>query len=235
MDPHQSSPPIAHIRAPVLALFDQWASTDRAQQMAVGHQPLMAALLTEIAADPQASTALLDLGCGTGALLAQAAQAGFARTCGIDASTQMIEVARQTAPQAELRVGSFANLPWPSSSFDQVTTIEALYYCEAPLAALREAARVLKFGGRFDLIIDYYQDSSGTASWPAGLGFEITSLSAAQWTQLAAEAGLTNLRARRIVQPAIAHQSWQPSVWFPTAASYAAYLRDGALWITGEG
>lgn len=216
-------------------LFDQWASTDRAQQMALGHQPLIDALLADLAPtiNPQAS--LLDLGCGTGAFLAQAAAAGFKRTCGIDAAAKMIATAQGNAPAAELQVGSFTDLPWPPSSFSHVITTEALYYCAQPLMALQEVARVLRPRGRFDLIIDYYQDSSGTASWSEGLGFEITSLSTDQWTALAADAGLESLQTRRILRPHAKRDlnRWEPTVWFPTVESYRDYLRDGALWITG--
>jgi ubiquinone/menaquinone biosynthesis C-methylase UbiE len=219
----------------VSELFDQWASTDRAQQMAAGHQPLMEALLAELTQEAKAPKALLDMGCGTGAFLAQALDLGFSQICGIDVSPKMIGIARQVAPEAELQVGNFSHLPWPASSFDHVTTMEAIYYCLDPLAVVQEVARVLKAGGRFDLVIDYYQDSSGTSSWPEGLGFEITCLSSAQWTALLADAGLENLSTRRIIRPEqdAAQANWQPSVWFPTQESYRAYLKDGALWITG--
>lgn len=227
---HTSALPTAQVST----LFDQWASTDRAHQMAAGHQPLMTALLAELAEMARGST-LLDLGCGTGAFLAQAAASGFDQTCGIDVSSKMVETAQNNAPEAELRVGDFAHLPWPTASFDNVTTMEAIYYCPKPLRALQEVARVLKAGGRFDLVIDYYQDSSGTSSWSEGLGFEIIRLSAAQWVDLLAEAGLEQIRNRRILRPKQEAESttWKPSVWFPTEVSYRAYLEDGALWLTG--
>ncbi|MGB7412960.1 MAG: methyltransferase domain-containing protein, partial [Thermosynechococcaceae cyanobacterium] len=235
MDRSQS--PVSSAPAHISDLFDQWASTDRAQKMATGHQPLIEALLADLAPTINPQACLLDLGCGTGAFLAQAAKAGFRRTCGIDAAAKMIATAQDNAPDAELQIGSFTDLPWPSSSFSHVITIEALYYCAQPLTALQEVARVLSSGGRFDLIIDYYQDSSGTASWPEGLGFEITCLSAEQWTALATDAGLEALQTRRILRPQAEPDPnhWEPTVWFPTLESYRTYLKDGALWITGYG
>ncbi len=231
----EASQEISSLPSPqVSQLFDQWASTDRAQKMALGHQPLMEALLAEIA-EPSSGAVLLDMGCGTGAFLAQAKASGFEHTCGIDAAPKMIEVAQHNAPGADVKVGNFTDLPWPTSSFDNVTTMEALYYCLEPLAALQEVRRVLKPGGRFDLIIDYYQDSTGTASWPEGLGFEITDLSAIQWVELLAEADFERISNKRILRPENkgVPDNWKPSVWFPTQNSYLAYLKDGALWLTG--
>ena len=55
---------------------------------------------------------LVDLGCGSGIWLHEAAQAGYT-TVGIDASPALIELARTVAPEATLHVGSLydADLP----------------------------------------------------------------------------------------------------------------------------
>lgn len=224
----------------VRTLFDQWASSDRATQMALGHQPLMDAVLKAIAPSsspswaPSSSRALLDLGCGTGAFLSQAQAVGFAPTAGIDVSTKMLAAARENAPDAELYQGQFSDLPWPATTFDQVTTFEAIYYCLEPERALSEVARVLKPGGRFDLVIDYYAESSGTHSWSQGLGFEITLLSSEAWISLLGDAGLGAVSEQRILRPeSMPPDDWSPSVWFPTQKDYEDYLREGALWITG--
>jgi ubiquinone/menaquinone biosynthesis C-methylase UbiE len=220
--------PSAHLQQ-IATLFDQWASSDRAAQMATGHQPLMTALLGEII--PQG--ALLDLGCGTGAFLAQAQLAGFDPTYGIDASAEMLATAQHNAPSAKLHLGSFENLPWSMATFDQVTSIEALYYCPDPGLALQEVARVLKPGGRFDLIIDFYAESTGTETWPQGVGFELTRLATGEWGAIAQQAGLTVVRQQRILpsQPEALQAHWQPSVWFPTLAAYRNYLENGAFWL----
>lgn len=215
-------------------LFDQWARSDRATQMAKGHQHLMDTLLAELSSTCAGS--LLDLGCGTGKFLALADAAGFSKTCGIDASTQMIAITQNQAPNAEVKVGQFEKLPWPGQSFDHVTSIEALYYCPDPQQALQEIVRVLKTCGRFDLIIDYYADSEGTSTWDEGLGFEITRLSIAEWVSLAESAGLQNCQTRRIIHPKaqdLASQ-WTQSVWYPTRDSYENYLQNGAFWLTAD-
>ncbi|HHP7232832.1 MAG TPA: class I SAM-dependent methyltransferase [Xenococcaceae cyanobacterium] len=220
----------------VSQLFDRWASTDRATKMAEGHQPLIETLLAELISESDNLGSILDLGCGTGAFLAQAAAAGFSPTYGIDAAPKMIATAQKNAPAAELKLGDFTQLPWADSSFDRVITIEAIYYCVEPLVVLQEVVRTLRPGGRFDLIIDYYAESSGTRSWSQGLGLEITRLTTMQWQSLAATAGLEKLKARRIVlsEAATLAQNWQPSVWYPTQADYQNYLNDGAFWLTGD-
>ena len=203
--------------------------------MADGHAHLMEALLDEIGSGCTGQ-ALLDLGCGTGKFLTLAKHAGFGPRAGIDASPNMVETTRQHNPDAEIKVGSFEALPWPDQHFDQVTSIEALYYCPEPGLALSEGHRVLKPGGRFDMIIDYYAESEGTASWAEGLGFDITRLAVADWIALTQTAGFAPCQSRRIIHPEAKtkSQSWTASVWYPTKDSYDNYLDNGALWLTAR-
>ena len=223
------------MQSSVSKLFDQWASTDRANNMAQGHQPLIEALLEDLTSNSDNLNSILDLGCGTGAFLAQAAASGFAKTCGVDTSPKMIAIAQKNAPTATIKLGDFTQIPWASSSFDNIVTIEAIYYCSEPIQVLQEVVRTLKPGGRFDLIIDYYEESSGTLSWSEGLGLNITRLSIKQWLSLAKTAGLERLKERRIITSdrETLEENWQPSVWYPTKEDYRNYLQDGALWITG--
>ena len=217
----------------VAALFDQWASSDRASNMADGHAHLMQALLADICPGSP-SESLLDLGCGTGKFLALAKGCGVDHRAGIDVSPQMIATSKTSDPTADIRIGQFEALPWPNQHFNQVTTIEALYYCPKPELALKEVKRVLQPSGRFDMIIDYYIESEGTASWAEGLGFEISRLAIAEWISLIESVGLKHCQTRQILDPDASKKvdCWQPSVWHPTRPSYENYLENGALWIT---
>jgi SAM-dependent methyltransferase len=88
---------------------------------------------------------LLDVACGAGYALGIAERRG-ARTAGIDASAELIELARRRTSQTELIVGSMFALPWPDASFDVVTSFNGIWGgCDS---ALREAHRVLRTGGR---------------------------------------------------------------------------------------
>ena len=93
-------------------------------------------------------TSILDIACGSG-LAIRYADAMGATTAGIDAAEPLIEIARDRAPDADLRVGNMFELPWDDESFDAVTSINGVWGgCEGALA---EAHRVLKPGGRIGI------------------------------------------------------------------------------------
>ncbi len=100
---------------------------------------------------------LLDIGTGTGRLLellAPRISAGL----GVDASRAMLALARARLARAGLahcavRLADMYRLPLPDASFDVVVLQMVLHHAETPLAALAEAARVLRPGGRL-LAID---------------------------------------------------------------------------------
>lgn len=95
---------------------------------------------------------LLDLGCGPGASAWFMAREGFA-VSGIDGSATAIEQARArlAAEQltADLRVGDYAELPWPDGHFDGVVENGTLYCnpAEGRRRAMASVLRVLKPGG----------------------------------------------------------------------------------------
>lgn len=101
---------------------------------------------------------LLDLGTGTGRMLELLAPL-CDRAVGIDASPQMLAVARASLDRAgianaQVRLGDIYNLPLPRDAFDLVTIHQVLHYLDDPERALGEAARVLRPGGRM-LIVDF--------------------------------------------------------------------------------
>jgi SAM-dependent methyltransferase len=92
-------------------------------------------------------TSLLDLGCGSGELCALAAAHG-ARVSGIDVAETLVAIAARRVPGADLRAGTVERLPWPDDSFDVVTAINVLQFSADFRAALTEARRVTRPGGR---------------------------------------------------------------------------------------
>jgi SAM-dependent methyltransferase len=86
-------------------------------------------------------TELLDVGCGSGRFCALAGARG-ARVSGLDATPEMLAIARERNPRADLRLGDLQFLPWDDDSFDVVTGFNAFFYAADIVAAFREAARV---------------------------------------------------------------------------------------------
>jgi SAM-dependent methyltransferase len=107
--------------------------------------PLHAAALD--AARVTTGTRLLDAGCGAG-LLALLASLRGAQVSALDASPELLAIARKRVPAAELREGDLEALPFADASFDAVTAVNTVFYAADMAAALRELVRVVRPGGR---------------------------------------------------------------------------------------
>jgi SAM-dependent methyltransferase len=99
------------------------------------------------ALDLQPGDRLLDVGCGGGLLLRDAADAGAAVT-GLDHSEEMVRLARERAPGAEVTLGEAERLPFEDASFTAVSMSVVFFFFADPVAILRECARALAPGGR---------------------------------------------------------------------------------------
>jgi ArsR family transcriptional regulator len=102
-----------------------------------------------------ASWTIADLGCGTGSLVASLAPYAQ-RVIGVDASEDMLAAARARlsgVANVELRHGSLESLPIETASVDAATMMLVLHHLPAPAAAIAEAARILRPGGRL-LVVD---------------------------------------------------------------------------------
>jgi ubiquinone/menaquinone biosynthesis C-methylase UbiE/DNA-binding transcriptional ArsR family regulator len=91
-----------------------------------------------------------DLGCGTGQV-ASALAPFVGRVIAVDRSGEMLQAARRRLrdlPTAEVRRGELEALPIADGELDAATLILVLHHLPDPGAALGEASRVLKKGGR---------------------------------------------------------------------------------------
>jgi arsenite methyltransferase len=107
---------------------------------------------------------VLDVGCGPGFLLAEmAAEVGTAgRLIGIDVSADMLALARNRCGQiatVELRQANALSLPFAAHAFDVVVSTQVYEYVADIVGALREAARVLRPGGRLLIVATDWQSS----------------------------------------------------------------------------
>ncbi|MCC7043819.1 MAG: ArsR family transcriptional regulator, partial [Acidobacteria bacterium] len=96
-----------------------------------------------------------DLGCGTGPLL-PLLSSSVRQVIGVDGSDEMLAAARSRTshlPNVDLRRGSLEALPIDDGTLDAAVMMLVLHHLPSPAAALSEACRVLKPGGRL-LIVD---------------------------------------------------------------------------------
>jgi SAM-dependent methyltransferase len=89
---------------------------------------------------------VLDIGCGTGRFLAQLAP--VAKAWGVDASPEMLEVARTRAGVAGLKLGTAEQLPFKDGWFERATMWLVAHLVDRP-RAFAEGRRVLAPDGRF--------------------------------------------------------------------------------------
>jgi len=104
-----------------------------------------------------ADSAILDIGCGTGAALRHAVALGARGTLvGVDAVPRMVEIAEERSDGSPLRflLGAAEALPVGDSSFDVVLAFDSYDHWEDPSRGLAEVRRVLRPGGRFIVVKD---------------------------------------------------------------------------------
>jgi ArsR family transcriptional regulator len=101
---------------------------------------------------------MLDIGTGTGRMLELFAPY-YRSAVGIDASREMLGVARSNLEAAELsnvevRLGDIYNMPVERNAYDLIVIHQVLHYLDDPAAAMREAIRSLSPSGRL-VVVDF--------------------------------------------------------------------------------
>ena len=101
---------------------------------------------------------VVDLGTGTGVLLERLC-ARAKQVIGIDAASEMLEVAREKTTRSgignvDLRLGTFEHLPLLDGEADVMVANMVLHHVANPPDAIREVHRGLRRGGRF-LLADF--------------------------------------------------------------------------------
>jgi ubiquinone/menaquinone biosynthesis C-methylase UbiE len=172
---------------------------------------------------------ILEVGCGTGGLLAAAARRGLAIE-GTDIALRWLVVAARRLEDRGLRVPMVAasadRLPYPDWSFDAVVADSVLEHLDDPAGAVREWARVLRPGGtllawspnRYALTVDPHVRLWGLGwlprawmptyvRWRRGGAWPPPCLSPGEARRMASEAGF---EAIEVEAPAIS-ESWARS------------------------
>jgi ArsR family transcriptional regulator len=174
---------------------EDWAQLRDAQ---VNAAQINRTILAELSSAPIGD--LLDIGTGTGRVLKLLGKEAETAV-GVDISTQMLLVARTNLHAAGLkevmvRQGDMYALPFADASFDTVTLDQVLYQAEHPAAAVAEAARLLRPGGRL-LVVDYARgvEAKRASIDPRVAGVGVSEDALAQWFE---QAGLAAGPVRRL-------------------------------------
>jgi ArsR family transcriptional regulator len=140
------------------------AEWERIRALHAPDKDVEAAILRQMppTTDGQPLDSLLDAGTGTGRML-ELLGPRTRRAVGLDVSPEMLAIARDrlmraNLTQCQVRLGDTYRLPFPDggalTGFDAVLFHQVLHYLDDPGAAVAEAARVMRAGGKL-LIADF--------------------------------------------------------------------------------
>ena len=154
-------------------------------------------------ADLHEGEIVLDLGSGAGAdVLISARRVGpTGKAIGLDMTDEMLDLARANAAGAgvanvEFLKGYIEAMPLPDASVDVVISNCVINLSADKAAVLREAARVLRPGGRFavsDVIADDDMDEATRADMAQWTGCIAGALTRSEFEQALADAGLVDV------------------------------------------
>jgi ArsR family transcriptional regulator len=158
-----------------------------------------------------------DLGCGTGQV-AEALAPWVRQVIAVDDSAAMLQAAKRRVralANVEIRRGNLEALPIADQSLDAVTCVLVLHHLPTPAAALAEAARVLRPGGRC-LLVDMMPHDREI--YRAQMGHVWLGFSESEITRYLADAGFDAIRLRALPP--------EPTAQGPTLFAAAARRSD---------
>ena len=157
-------------------------------------------------ADLNEGETVLDLGSGAGAdVLISARRVGPAgKAIGLDMTDEMLELARGNAAEAgvanvEFHKGYIEDVPLPDASVDVVISNCVINLSADKPQVIREAARVLRAGGRFavsDVLADEDMDEATRADMAAWTGCIAGALTEREFRTALEDAGFRDIEVR---------------------------------------
>lgn len=173
------------------AIADDW---DQLARDVLGSFDLPGAITDLV---PEGSVAV-DLGCGTGEVIERMLDVAD-EVIGVDGSARMLDLARRrftdNAERVSLRIGDLEHLPLRDAEVDFISVNMVLHHLSSPVAALREAGRVLRPGGSIVIAdFDRHEDEAMRVNYgDRWLGFTEEALRSAL-----RDAGFAPLSARKV-------------------------------------
>jgi 2-polyprenyl-3-methyl-5-hydroxy-6-metoxy-1,4-benzoquinol methylase len=108
---------------------------------------LVASKVADLFTGDKVSAACVDVGCGTGHLLAELRKSGFeGRLVGLDSATAAGDQVRSHSANLEFYSGYLSDQHW-RKEFDLVLCTEVLEHCDYPAEIVRDMIQVTKTGG----------------------------------------------------------------------------------------
>ncbi|SEF65644.1 Cyclopropane fatty-acyl-phospholipid synthase [Thermomonospora echinospora] len=135
--------------------FGYWTAPSDEAPMEVASRQLTDLMIEKIAVRP--GDRVLDIGCGTGGPAVRLARETGATVVGVTISAVQVEKARALAESSGLgdrvtfQQADAMDLPFPTESFDAVWLFESIFHMPDRIGPLRQAAAVLRPGGRLAL------------------------------------------------------------------------------------
>ncbi|XP_072301605.1 methyltransferase-like protein 27 [Eucyclogobius newberryi] len=131
--------------------YDTWAENyDQDVSVLEYHAPIFAAktICSHFTGD-QNTAMVLDVACGTGLVAKQLKRLGFSHFVGIDGSSAMLEMAKNTTLYQDLKLCMLGSQPLPveQGEFDVVIIVGALSDGQVPVKVVRELCKATKPGG----------------------------------------------------------------------------------------
>ncbi len=237
------------VAAPFLArssprMFGNWL-TDRAARRPSGsyartsyrdpthHRPSFGAVLAAL--EPGPDDALLEIGCGGGAFLAQALRTGC-RAAGVDHSPEMIRVASELNADAiaegrlEIVQADAARLPFDDDSFTCAAMMQVFFFFLDPAAVLAECHRVLRTGGRL-AVFTVSEEAKGSPAAPEPMASRARFYTDEELVDLARAAGFSDASVTRPDLEPFARDAGLPD---DVVALFAGAERAGQLLVAAE-
>lgn len=137
--------------------FNEWAADyETSRLQSVFFAPVQRRTLDLLSSLESSPSRLLDVGCGTGALLRQAAgRFPEAQLYGADPAPEMVKVAQglgQGISRLQILEAPAQQLPFPDEYFDLVTSTLSFHHWGDQESGLMEVCRVLRPGGALVLV-----------------------------------------------------------------------------------